>query len=195
MVGWFANNVVGAMLKDWIAGEMKKLAMKLGFLGQEKGAQVTASGEIMGTKGAEATAVAGANAVEAGTGAAAAVAPIPFIGPVMALAAMASVFAAVMAMSSRKSAARGYDIPKGLNPLVQTHEEEMILPSEHANTIRSLAELARSGNLGGDGGSSNVVNYHDHSGKLSDKEIKEKAHVIAREMSRMARNFYWVGKK
>lgn len=140
LVGWFANNVVGAMLKDWIAGEMKKLAMKLGFLGQEKGAQVIASGEIMGTKGAEATAVAGANAVEAGTGAAAAVAPIPFIGPVLALAAMASVFAAVMAMGSRKSAAKGYDIPRGVNPLVQTHEEEMILPSKYANVIRDLAE-------------------------------------------------------
>ena len=53
-----------------------------------------------------------------------------------------------------KSAARGYDIPKGLNPMVQTHEEEMILPSEHANTMRRLAEMERSGALGGGGATS-----------------------------------------
>lgn len=140
MVGWFANNVVGKMLKDWVAGEVKKLAMKMGFLAQETVAQTGASAAVVGVKTTEATAVTAANAVEAGTGAAASVSSIPYIGPIMALAAMTSVFAAVMAMGSRKSAAKGYDIPRGVNPLVQTHEEEMILPSKYANVIRGLAE-------------------------------------------------------
>ncbi len=140
LVGWFANDVVGAQVKAWLAGEAKKLMIKLGFLGQETAAQSAASAATVGIKGAETTAVVGANAVAAGTGAAASQAPIPFIGPVLALAAMATVFAAVMAMGSRKSAAKGYDIPRGVNPLVQTHEEEMILPSKYANVIRDLAE-------------------------------------------------------
>lgn len=37
------------------------------------------------------------------------------------------------------SAAGGWDIPAGLNPLTQLHEQEMVLPAEHANTIRGLA--------------------------------------------------------
>lgn len=90
-----------------------------------------------------------------------------------------------------KSAARGYDIPKGLNPLVQTHEEEMILPSEHANTMRRLAEMEKAGTLGGGGGGSNVVNYHDHSGRLSNSEIKRKAGVIAKELNQRVNRDFW----
>lgn len=44
------------------------------------------------------------------------------------------------------SAEGGYDIPAGVNPVVQTHEQEMILPKEHANVIRGLA---RNGGAGG----------------------------------------------
>ena len=37
------------------------------------------------------------------------------------------------------SAAGGWDIPAGLNPMTQLHEREMILPAEHADTIRGLS--------------------------------------------------------
>lgn len=78
------------------------------------------------------------NAGVAGSGAAASVAEIPFVGPVLALAAMAAVFGAVLGLQS-KSARGGYDIPSGINPVVQTHEEEMILPAEQANAVRDMA--------------------------------------------------------
>lgn len=174
----------------------KKIAIKLGFLGQETAAQGAASTATVGIKGAETMAVVSGNAAQAGAGAAASQAAIPIIGPALAMASMAAIFASVMALGGKmKSARRGYDIPKGMNPLVQTHEEEMILPSEHANTMRRLAEMEKAGALGGGEGGGNVVNYHDHSGRLSDSEIRRKAHVIAQEMSRMNRNFYWTGKK
>lgn len=81
----------------------------------------------------------GANAAKAGSGAAASVASIPYVGPVLAIAAMASVLAAVGGLSSKvPSAARGWDIPAGINPMTQLHEQEMVLPAEHANTIRAL---------------------------------------------------------
>lgn len=38
------------------------------------------------------------------------------------------------------SAEGGYDIPAGVNPVVQTHQREMILPAEHADTIRNLGK-------------------------------------------------------
>ena len=43
------------------------------------------------------------------------------------------------------SAAGGWDIPAGINPLTQLHENEMVLPAEHAQTIREMA-----GQSGGD---------------------------------------------
>lgn len=111
----------------------------LGFTATEKGVQAASAAATVATKTAETTAVVGANAAQAGSGAAASQASIPYVGPILALAAMATVFAAVMAMGKKKSAAGGYDIPKGINPMVQTHEEEMILPSKYANVIRGMA--------------------------------------------------------
>lgn len=158
MVSWFATEVVGKQVKEWIAQNAKMLAVKLGFLTAEKAAQAAASDAVAAAKGKEMISVVAANAAEAGSGAAAAVAPTPWAGPVLALAAMASVFGAVMALGGRqKSAAKGYDIPKGLNPMTQLHEEEMVLPSKFANVIRDMA--AGQGG-GGQGGS--VTNHHYH---------------------------------
>lgn len=87
----------------------------------------------------------GADAAKAGSGAAASQASIPYIGPILALAAMAAVFAAVSGMSGKvSSAAGGYDIPAGLNPLTQLHAEEMVLPAKYADVIRGLAGEERS---------------------------------------------------
>jgi hypothetical protein len=139
VANWFATQVVGSQIKAWLAGHARMLAVKLGFVAQEKAIQIAGSASTVGIKTAETTAVAGANAVQAGTGAAASQASIPIVGPILALAAMAAIFAAVSAMGKRKSAMGGYDIPRGLNPMVQTHEEEMILPKQYANVIRGLA--------------------------------------------------------
>lgn len=156
MTSWFVTEVIGKQVKEWIAGQAKMLAVKMGFMAAEKVAQGAASDIITGKKAAETTAVVAANAAQAGSGAAAAVAPTPFVGPMLALAAMAAVFGAVMALGGRqKSAAKGYDIPKGLNPMTQLHEEEMVLPAKFANVIRGMA----GGGEGGQGGGS-VVHHH-----------------------------------
>jgi len=86
-------------------------------------------------------------ASDAGAGAAASQASIPYVGPVLALAAMAAVFAGVMGMSSKvPSAAGGFDIPSGVNPLTQLHEKEMVLPAKYADVVRGMAA-----NGGGEG--------------------------------------------
>ena len=88
-----------------------------------------------------ATTTATANAVTAGSGAASSAAAIPVYGWVIALAAGAAVLAGVMGMkSSIGSAKGGWDIPGGLNPMAQLHEEEMVLPKEQANVIRDMAK-------------------------------------------------------
>jgi hypothetical protein len=151
----FLRNVVTEPASQWIASQARMLAMKLGFLTQEKGMQAAASATNVAVKSAEATAVVGANAAEAGSGAAASQASIPVVGPVLAIAAMAAIFAAVSGMGKGiKSASGGFDIPSGLNPITQLHEEEMVLPKQHANVIRQLAGQGGEGQGGGDAGPS-----------------------------------------
>lgn len=45
------------------------------------------------------------------------------------------------------SAAGGFDIPDGVNPVTQLHQREMVLPEEYADVIRGMA--ARGGDAGG----------------------------------------------
>lgn len=86
-----------------------------------------------------------ANAATAGSGAASSVASIPYVGPILAIAAMAAVLGSVLALGGNiKSAAGGFNIPSGLNPVTQLHQEEMVLPADIANPLR--ASLAGGGN-------------------------------------------------
>ena len=90
---------------------------------------------------AQALASIGTKAADAGAGAASSQASIPYVGPALALAAMGAVFAGVMGMSSKvPSAAGGFDIPAGVNPLTQLHEKEMVLPAKYADMVRVMAE-------------------------------------------------------
>ncbi|OJW77974.1 MAG: hypothetical protein BGO62_10405 [Thiobacillus sp. 65-1402] len=157
VVRWFADKVVNGMVKDWALGLAKRLAALMGFTTAEKGVQVAGAAATVATKTAETTAVVAGNAAQAGSGAAASQASIPYVGPILALAAMAAVFAAVMAIGKRKSAAGGYDIPRGLNPVVQTHEEEMILPKKYANAIR---DMTRGGSGAAPGGGNVYIDVH-----------------------------------
>ena len=80
-----------------------------------------------------------ANAAVAGSGAAASVAPVPFIGPALAAASMATVTGLVLGLTSLISASGGADIGN-YAPLAQLHPNEMVLPAHIANPLRdSLA--------------------------------------------------------
>lgn len=120
--------------------------------------ETAAASKTVATKATETTAVVGKNAVQAASGAASSQAGIPYVGPILAVAAMAAMMAAVMGLMGGgggsqttttttriPSAAGGWDIPAGINPLTQLHENEMVLPAEHAQTIREMA-----GQSGGD---------------------------------------------
>jgi hypothetical protein len=79
------------------------------------------------------------NIAVASTGAASAVAAVPFVGPALAAAAAAETEAALTAMAAPLLAARGgFDVPSGINPLTQLHEQEMVLPASLANPFRNM---------------------------------------------------------
>lgn len=184
----FVQNLIVKPVAEWVASNAKMLAVKMGFMAQEKAIQVAGAATTVAIKGGETTAVAAGNAVQAGTGAAASQASIPIVGPILALAAMASVFAAVSSLGKGKSAMGGYDIPKGINPLTQLHEEEMVLPQKYANVIRGFAAGANEPAAGGSGGAVNVhINTMDVKGVRD--WLKSNPDALAPAMRRAARNY------
>jgi hypothetical protein len=85
----------------------------------------------------------GANAAQAGAGAASSAADVPVVGWLMAPIAAAATFAMASAFSSNIpsfSAAGGFDIPSSVNPVIQAHANEMVLPAKHADVIRRMAD-------------------------------------------------------
>jgi hypothetical protein len=77
------------------------------------------------------------DAYKAAAGAYAAVAGIPYVGPVLAPVAAATAYAGVLAFDVL-SAAGGLAVPAGVNPLVQLHENETVLPADIAQPLNTF---------------------------------------------------------
>jgi len=89
------------------------------------------------------------------------IAAIPFVGPFLAPAMAIGAVAAVVGFARNiASASRGYDIPSGVNPMTQLHQEEMVLPASIANPLRE--NLAGGGGMGG--GTNITINAVDAKG-------------------------------
>lgn len=153
--------------------------------------ETAAASKTVATKATETTSVVTANATQAASGAAASQAGIPYVGPILAVAAMAAMMAAVMGLMGGgggsqttttttriPSAAGGWDIPAGINPLTQLHENEMVLPAEHAQTIREMA--------GQQGGSDSTIIINSTGGDFIHKND------LAKLLKQMKRDFKFV---
>lgn len=165
MTGFFKSTgqaFIQEMVTKPLMGMMQRMvqesAIYKSIFGVKQSMEQAGAAETVATKTAETSAVVGANATQAASGAAASLAAIPITGPALADAAMGAMFALVMGLvgggggsktstttTRIPSAAGGWDIPAGINPLTQLHENEMVLPAEHAQTIREMA-----GQSGGD---------------------------------------------
>lgn len=150
--------------------------------------ETAAAAKTATTKATETKSVVTANATQAASGAAASQASIPYVGPILAVAAMAAIMAAVMGLMGGgggsqttttttriPSAAGGWDIPAGINPLTQLHENEMVLPAEHAQTIREMA--------GQQGGSDSTIIINSTGGDFVHKKD------LAKLLKQMKRDF------
>jgi hypothetical protein len=80
----------------------------------------------------------GASAAAAGAAGVASAAAIPLTGWEIAPGAGALDYGAAMSYAPLVAASGGYDIPAGFNPVVQAHQEEMILPARIANPLRQM---------------------------------------------------------
>ena len=183
------------MVTKPLAGMMQRMVQESAIykmiFGTRETLETAASAKTAATKATETTAVVGANATQAASGAAASQASIPYVGPILAVAAMAAMMAAVMGLmgggggSSTSttttripSAAGGWDIPAGINPLTQLHENEMVLPAEHAQTIREMA--------GQQGGNDSTIIINSTGGDFIHKKD------LAKLLKQMKRDFKFV---
>lgn len=177
LVGRFAKE--GAM---WLANGTRQIA-----------AQTATSAAVTGIKKVETTENVGMNAIQAAAEAFKAMAGIPYVGPILAVGAAAAAMAAVYGLMSGMggggsststtttripSAAGGWDIPAGINPLTELHENEMVLPAEHAQTIREMA--------GQQGGSDSTIIINSTGGDFIHKND------LAKLLKQMKRDFKFV---
>lgn len=203
----FIQNMITAPMKKYAANLATRLAVKLGFIKTENAAEVagqaaqtgavvagettktmaTSTGALarLAIKAGEAIKSIMMYAWEAMAGAFKAMVSIPYIGPVLAVAAGASALALVGGLAGKiKSARGGYDIPAGVNPVTQLHEEEMVLPKQHANTIRALGKsLTSDGGIGG-GGSSSAQTFNNFTIQAWDsKDVRRFMEKHGRELA------------
>lgn len=102
--------------------------------------------------------------------------------------------AMVMGMKgSVKSARGGYSIPRGVNPMTQLHEEEMVLPKAESNAIRKLANgeigagrEAAETSQGGD-------QFHFHVSAIDSKGVerffRDNGRSLVKALKEQGRNF------
>lgn len=168
MTEFFIQKMVQEPLQRMMIGMARRLLIKAGFIKAETAAEatgqalqtgahtvgeatrtgVTAAGGIarIALKAGEAIKSILMYAWEAMAGAFNAMVSIPYIGPFLAVGAGAAAFALVAGIAGKiKSARGGYDVPAGLNPITQIHEEEMVLPKPYANVIRDMAKGGEAG--------------------------------------------------
>ena len=108
---------------------------------------ITQLAQIAGVKTAGLSTIS-AHAGEAASGAYAATAAIPYVGPALAPAAAATAFMGAMSYSAALSAAGGYDIPSGIAPVTQLHQREMVLPASLADGLRDIIAGGATGGRG-----------------------------------------------
>ena len=187
----FIQEMVTKPLMGMMQRMVQESAIYKMIFGTKETLETAAAAKTAATKATETTSVVTANATQAASGAAASQASIPYVGPILAVAAMAAIMAAVMGLMGGgggsqttttttriPSAAGGWDIPAGINPLTQLHENEMVLPAEHAQTIREMA--------GQSGGGDSTIIINSTGGDFIHKKD------LAKLLRQMQRDFKFV---
>ena len=181
----FVENMVTKPLMAWIFGETAKTGATVTGVGLRTAAEVGGAAMSVAVWGAATISNIISSAYQAIAGAFAAMSAIPIIGPALGVAAGVAAGAFVFGLIKNVASAEGgYDIPAGVNPMTQLHEQEMVLPKQYANVIRQAAN--GEGQLGGGGGGG--YHYHDSSGRLTPADIRRNARVFALEMQKLQRN-------
>lgn len=125
---------INAMVHHWITGETEKTAGTM-LANKMRLADTTASAaQTKAINASTATTDLQTKAVQAAAGAYTAIVGIPYVGPILAVAAMAAAEAVVMGLIGKISSAEGGMVVDH-DQLAMVHEDEMILPSNISQGI------------------------------------------------------------
>jgi len=124
-------------------------------------------------------------AAEAGAGGVASMAAAPFPLNMAAPGFGAAMAAAAMSFAPMASASGGYDIPGSVNPIVQAHAREMILPAKHADVIRNLADEGP----GGSGGDSYTLHVHATDAQSVARLFRDNGDALVKVLAGRKRDF------
>ncbi|MEI8327424.1 MAG: hypothetical protein WCH44_19075, partial [Betaproteobacteria bacterium] len=152
------TNMLASMAAQWLMTQMKNMIF----------GKVVAISKIAGLS------------AEAGAGGVASMAAAPFPLNMSAPAFGASMAALAMSFAPMAAASGGYDIPGSINPIVQAHAREMILPAKHADVIRNMADGGQGNGGGGD--------IHIHGSPSDSIQLKDLPAVL----KKLNRNFHFV---
>ncbi len=140
------------ILEDELRNELRIQEARLARIISGQTAEEISKEKSLAISAAAAIAKITNDAKTAASGAFSAEASIPYVGPELGAAAAAAAGASVMALAAGiVSAAGGFDIPAGLNPVTQLHEREMVLPAHLADRVRGITD-----NGGGNGGAVHI---------------------------------------
>ncbi|MFZ5520466.1 MAG: hypothetical protein ACOZD0_04600 [Pseudomonadota bacterium] len=146
----FLQEMITKPLTQWLMKEAVQTGATTAGVATRTAVEAAGAATSLATMAGTVVKTIGMKAWETAASVYAAIAAIPVVGPFMAPALAIGAMGAVMAFAGNVfSASGGFDIPAGVNPLVQAHAREMILPAKHADVIRSLADR---GGMGGAAG-------------------------------------------
>lgn len=120
---------------------------------------------------------------------------IPIIGPILAVAAAATAGAFVDGLLSKvPGAAVGADIPTGVNPILQAHGGEIVLPKPSSAVLRSLPAAVDALSSGsGPGGGGDTHNWNIYANDAQSFEQYLGRADVQRGISNLVRTGRWRG--
>jgi len=188
---YFINNTIKTMINDWLLGETDKMAISTLFSKAMTALGITQATEAAGAKKAVEVPAAlksiATNAAVGASGAEASQASIPYVGPVLAAAAGVAMLGEILAFQGNvSSAARGYDIPPGVNPLTKLHGEEMVLPSGIAGGFRKMFQ---GGNAPASSNRPMTVNVQSFDSKDFGEYMKRNGRALFKSLAYSSRSY------
>jgi hypothetical protein len=162
----FLKTVVDPMVTGWLRGIQVQIAARIAGNNVVAGVQAAGAAKTAAVDAAANKKSIMGDAAAAGGKAYKTMAGV-FPAPLWGILAGGAAFAGVMAFEGMlPSAARGYDIPAGVNPLTQLHAEEMVLPASIARPLRGLLAANDAGANDG-AGFGGGAHYHTHNYHIS----------------------------
>lgn len=174
-------SMVAKRIVHWAAGELAMTTATTVGTASRTGIEASASGVSLAMKAAGIIRKIMAYAAETFGGVFAFLSGT--MGPAAAgPAAASSAAVAAVAGGIGLSAAGGYDIPAGVNPMVQTHAREMILPAKLADPLRDML-------AGGDAPGKTEIHVHAVDAKSVRDLFTQHGSALVDALKRQARGF------